>query len=73
MDTDNSETVVVETPFFENVAVETIVVEPLTVVDPAIPESFIENQIDPAISQTKIFVDYIRYYSIDGVGKLTKQ
>ena len=31
------------------------------------------GSIDPAITQTKLFVDYIRYYSIDGVGKLTKQ
>ena len=31
------------------------------------------GSIDPAITQTKLFVDYIRYYSIDGVGKLTKK
>ena len=29
--------------------------------------------IDPAINQTQLFVDYIRYYSVDGVGKVTKQ
>lgn len=29
--------------------------------------------IDPAINQTQTFVDYIRYYSVDGVGKVTKQ
>ena len=29
--------------------------------------------IDPAIKQTQLFVDYIRYYSVDGVGKVTKQ
>ena len=28
--------------------------------------------IDPAIQQTQLFVDYIRYYSVDGVGKLTR-
>jgi len=30
------------------------------------------GEIDPNLMQTKLFVDYIRYYSIDGVGKLTK-
>ena len=30
------------------------------------------GSIDPAINQTQLFVDYIRYYSVDGVGKLTK-
>lgn len=30
------------------------------------------GQIDPAINQTKLLVDYIRYYSVDGVGKLTR-
>jgi beta-glucanase (GH16 family) len=29
--------------------------------------------IDPAITQTQTFVDYIRYYSVDGVGKVTKK
>jgi hypothetical protein len=29
--------------------------------------------IDPTINQTQLFVDYIRYFSVDGVGKLTKQ
>jgi hypothetical protein len=29
--------------------------------------------IDPKINQTQLFVDYIRYFSVDGVGKLTKQ
>ena len=29
--------------------------------------------IDPAIKQTQTFVDYIRYYSVDGVGKVTKK
>ena len=31
------------------------------------------GDIDPALNKTQLFVDYIRYYSIDGVGKLTKQ
>ena len=31
------------------------------------------GSIDPAINQTQLFVDYIRYYSVDGVGKVTKQ
>lgn len=31
------------------------------------------GDIDPAINQTQLFVDYIRYYSVDGVGKVTKQ
>ena len=31
------------------------------------------GDIDPAINQTQTFVDYIRYYSVDGVGKVTKQ
>jgi beta-glucanase (GH16 family) len=30
------------------------------------------GQIDPALNQTQLFVDYIRYYSVDGVGKLIK-
>ena len=29
--------------------------------------------IDPAIDKTQTFVDYIRYYSVDGVGKVTKK
>jgi hypothetical protein len=29
--------------------------------------------IDPAITKTQTFVDYIRYFSVDGVGKVTKQ
>ena len=29
--------------------------------------------IDPAIDKTQTFVDYIRYFSVDGVGKVTKQ
>jgi hypothetical protein len=29
--------------------------------------------IDPAIKRTQLFVDYIRYYSVDGSGKVTKQ
>jgi beta-glucanase (GH16 family) len=28
--------------------------------------------IDPAINKTELLVDYIRYYSVNGVGKLTK-
>ena len=31
------------------------------------------GSIDPAINQTQLFVDYIRYFSVDGVGKVTKQ
>jgi beta-glucanase (GH16 family) len=31
------------------------------------------GSIDPAITQTQTFVDYIRYYSVDGVGKVTKK
>ena len=31
------------------------------------------GDIDPAINQTQTFVDYIRYYSVDGVGKVTKK
>jgi len=31
------------------------------------------GDIDPNLMQTQLFVDYIRYYSIDGIGKLTKQ
>jgi beta-glucanase (GH16 family) len=30
------------------------------------------GDIDPNLMQTRLFVDYIRYYSIDGVGKLTR-
>jgi beta-glucanase (GH16 family) len=31
------------------------------------------GDIDPALNKTQLFVDYIRYYSIDGVGKLSKK
>ena len=31
------------------------------------------GDIDPALNKTQLFVDYIRYYSINGVGKLTKK
>jgi beta-glucanase (GH16 family) len=30
------------------------------------------GDIDPALNKTQLFVDYIRYFSVNGVGKVTK-